>query len=169
MSRADSALKNLKIERNTEQFLKELLRELAGVLEDSVGLEEAEGFISLVGGRIGHLMDSEYKAAMDKSELDIEHVSQVLVDLKARIDGGFSVESLSADKIVLVNTQCPFGSYVEGRESLCMMTSNVFGRIAANNMGYARVEIKESIARGDSGCRVNIYLQPGDEGRDYYG
>ena len=169
MSTADSPLKHLKIERDTEQFLKELLRELAGVLEDSVGLEEAEGFISLVGGRIGQLMDSQYKTAMNKTELDIEHISQVLVDLKARINGGFSVESISAEKIVLVNTQCPFGDYVKGRESLCMMTSNVFGRIAANNLSYARVDIKESIARGNSGCRVDLFLQPGDEGREYYG
>ena len=169
MSRVDSPLKDLKIERDTTQFMKELLRELAGVLEDAVGIEEAEGFISLVGGRIGQQMDSEYKAVMNKSELDVEHISQVLVDLKARIDGGFSVESLSEEKIVLVNTRCPFGEFVHGRESLCMMTSNVFGRIAANNLGYARVDIKESIARGDTGCRVDVYLQPGDGGRDYYG
>ena len=169
MSREDSPLKDLQIGRDSEQFMKELLRELAGVLEDAVGLEEAEGFISLVGGRIGQQMDTEYKAAMNKTELDAEHISQVLVDLKARIDGGFSVESVSEEKIVLVNTRCPFGKFVNGRESLCMMTSNVFGRIAANNLGYARVDIKESIARGDTGCRVDVYLEPGDGGRDYYG
>ena len=169
MSESDRLLKDIPIARDTEQFLKELLRELAGVLEDAVGLEEAEGFISLVGGRIGQAMDAEYKTALGQSTLDVERVGEVLVDLKARIDGGFSVESISAEKVVLVNTRCPFGEYVKGRESLCMMTSNVFGRIAANNLGYARVDIQESIARGNPGCRVEVFLEPGVEGREYYG
>ena len=169
MPEINRPLQDLPVSRDTEQFLKELLRELAGVLEDAVGLEEAEGFISLVGGRIGQSMDAEYKTALGQSTFDAQRISEVLVDLKARIDGGFSVESISAEKIVLVNTRCPFGDYVKGRESLCMMTSNVFGRIAANNLGYARVNIQESIARGNPGCRVEVYLEPGDEGRDYYG
>ena len=40
-----------------------------------------------------------------------------------------------------------------------MMTSNVFGRIAADNLGYAGVHIEEAIARGDPGCRVIISLK----------
>lgn len=169
MVETHSKLLAIPIKRDTEQFLKELLRELAGVLEDAVGLEEAEGFISLVGGRIGQQMDSEYKTALGQERLNIEQVGQVLVDLKTRIDGGFSVKSIDEDKIVMVNTRCPFGEYVKGRESLCMMTSNVFGRISANNLSYSRVEITESIAQGNSGCRVVVHFQTGDEGRDYYG
>jgi len=41
-----------------------------------------------------------------------------------------------------------------------MMTSNVFGRIAADNTGYAAVEIEDAIARGDANCRVIVYLTP---------
>jgi two-component system response regulator HydG len=37
------------------------------------------------------------------------------------------------------------------------MTSSVFGGIAARNFGYAKVEIKKSIARHDGGCEVCIY------------
>jgi signal transduction histidine kinase len=65
----------------------------------------------------------------------------VLTDLKRRIDGGFSIESINETRIVLVNTRCPFGTYVEDRESLCMMTSNVSGRIAAHNLGYTPIEL----------------------------
>ena len=57
-------------------------------------------------------------------------------------------------------------------ESMCMMTSNVFGSIAAQNLGYARVEIEEAIALGDAGCRVVVYLRPSDEpepnAREYF-
>jgi hypothetical protein len=53
-----------------------------------------------------------------------------------------------------------------------MMTSNVFGSIAAENLGYAKVELQQAIARRDPGCRVVVYLKPSPEseaadGREY--
>lgn len=156
------------ITRDRDQFLRELLRELASVLEDSVGLQEAEGFVALVGGRIGLLMNEEYRALSGGTALKVEQVAAALVDLKRRIQGGFSVESLTPEAIVLVNTACPFGRYVERRQSLCMMTSNVFGRIAASNLDYARVELQETFARGDGRCRVVVHLVEGDVGREYF-
>lgn len=160
---------NASIDRNRDIFMRELLRELAGVLEETVGIEEAEGFISIVGNRIGEVMNKEYQALADMQKLDVERVASALIDLKSRIQGGFTVESIDSDKIVLVNTKCPFGHYVEGRSSLCMMTSNVFGRITAGNLGYARVELQKTIAKGDEGCRIVINLQEGEAGREYYG
>jgi hypothetical protein len=54
-----------------------------------------------------------------------------------------------------------------------MMTSNVFGSIAAANLGYARVLLEQTIAQGHSGCRVVVELQPSEEegsllGREYF-
>ena len=97
----------------------------------------------------------------------------MLVDLKRRIDGGFYIISADREKIVLGNTRCPFGDRVKDRTSLCMMTSNVFGAITAENLGYAKVSLDETIAAGYDGCRVVVYLKPGDEsdhaeGREYY-
>ncbi len=43
-----------------------------------------------------------------------------------------------------------------GRPSLCMMTSNVFGVIAAENLGYAKVALTETIALGAPGCRAVV-------------
>ena len=122
------------ITRDRDQFLRELLRQLSGVLEETVGLEEAQGFIATVGNRIGEVMDSEYKEHLDTDKLSPEQIANVLVDLKARIQGDFKVEHIDSEKIVLSNAACPFAQYVKGRPSLCMMTSNVFGRIAANNL-----------------------------------
>jgi hypothetical protein len=48
----------------------------------------------------------------------------------------------------------------------------VFGRIAAENLGYARVELEETIAQGHPGCRVVVHLVPSDEpdaqAREYF-
>ena len=163
------SLDSLPIERDRDQFTRELLRELAGVLEETVGLDGAEGFISEVGTRIGLQMNEEYRGALGTVRLSTEQVAAALVDLKARIAGGFEIESIDDGEIVLTNSACPFGRYVEGRTSLCMMTSNVFGRIAADNLGYARVVIDESIADGDRRCRVIVSLKGDGPGREYYG
>lgn len=169
VSSTDDMFLDASISRNRDIFLRELLRELAGVLETSVGIEEAEGFVSLVGGRIGHAMNEDYRQIAGTSRLDVEQVAGALVDLKRRIDGGFRVESIDQTKISLVNDACPFGEYVDNRPSLCMMTSNVFGRIASDNLGYARVVLDETIATGSSRCRVEVRFDPGQDGIEYYG
>lgn len=155
-------------------FLRTLIRELSGTLEDVVGIEDASGFISVVGQNVGDWLDKEYKGALSVSKLSREQVAEVMVDLKARIKGDFYVIEQDDEKIVLGNRACPFAEKVLGRNSMCMMTSNVFGAIAAENLGYAKVELQETIAKGDPGCRVVVYLRPTPEsevrdGREYYG
>ena len=157
------------IDRDRDTFMRALLRELSGILQNTIGLEEAEGFIALVGNRIGAMMDDDYRRIANVEALDVHQVACALVDLKRRIQGGFRIESIDPEKIVFSNTACPFGDYVRDRQSLCMMTSNVFGRIAAANLDYARVELQDTIADGGSGCRVVVHLTEGDAGREYFG
>jgi predicted ArsR family transcriptional regulator len=141
-------------------FLRTLIRELAGTLQEVVGLEEASGFISVVGQNMGRQMDRDYKAALNTGDLTREQVADVLVDLKRRIHGDFFVIDQNDDRIVLGNRACPFGEKVIGRPAMCMMTSNVFGSIAAENLGYAKVELAETIATGHPTCRVVVHLRP---------
>lgn len=154
-------------------FLRTLIRELSGTLQDVVGLQEASGFISVVGQRIGDQMDRDYKTALQVDRLDREQVGEVLVDLKRRIEGDFYIIEESDDKIVLGNRKCPFAEKVIGRPSMCMMTSNVFGAIAAENLGYSKVVLERTIAEGDPECRVVVHLKPTEEsgaaeGREYF-
>lgn len=151
-------------------FLRTLIRHLAGTLQDVVGLEEVSGFVSVVGQRMGDEINQMYKSALNVENLSQAQVADVLVDLKRRIQGDFFVIEQSDEKIVFGNRACPFAEKVIGRPSMCMMTSNVFGSIAADNLGYAKVSIEESIAQGHSGCRVVIYLNPIEtaEGREYF-
>lgn len=155
-------------------FLRNLIRELSGTLEDVVGLDEASGFISVVGQKIGAEIDADYRRALGRDRLDREEVAEVLVDLKRRIQGDFYVIEQNDERIVLGNRACPFGEKVLGRPSMCMMTSNVFGSIAAENLGYARVDLQETIAEGAPGCRAVVELKPeseedGTRGREYFG
>jgi predicted ArsR family transcriptional regulator len=166
-----SRVAELPLALERDLFLRSLIRELAGTLQDVVGVREASGYISVVGARIGEQINHDYKAALAVDRLTREQVSAVLVDLKRRIQGDFRVIEEDADRIVLGNRACPFGDKVLGRPSMCMMTSNVFGHIAADNLGYARVELQETIAQGDAGCRVVVHLKPSGEpgdGREYF-
>ena len=166
-------VKQLDVPLERDLFLRTLIRELSGLLEDVVGLDEAEGFISVVGQNIGKNIDSIYKQALQVSDLNKEQVADVLGDLKARIQGDFYVISMDENKVVFGNNQCPFAEKVKDRPSLCMMTSNVFGTITADNNGYAKVSLEQTIANGDPGCRVVVYFNEDEEstqadGREYY-
>ena len=166
-----TTLASVPLQLDRDLFLRSLLRELAGSLQQIVGVEEAAGFISLVGQRIGEQINGSYCQALSLQRLSRRQVSEVLVDLKRRIDGDFFVIEESADRIVLGNRRCPFAEHVLGRPALCMMTSNVFGYIAAENLGYAKVVLEETIAQGAPGCRVAIYLTPeatDAAGREYH-
>ncbi|WP_425258964.1 methanogen output domain 1-containing protein [Rubrivivax sp. RP6-9] len=154
-------------------FLRTLLRELSGTLQDVVGLDEAAGFISVVGQRIGDQINAGYRRELALPVLSRAQVADVLVDLKRRIDGDFRIVEQDDTRIVLENRRCPFGDKVIGRPSLCMMTSNVFGVIAAENLGQAKVELVRTIAEGAAGCRVVVHLQATPQadaatGREYF-
>lgn len=154
-------------------FLRTLLRHLSGTLQDVVGTEEASGFISVVGQQMGDEIGSVYRDVLQVERLSKEQVGEVLVDLKRRIRGDFFIIEQNDERIVLGNRACPFGDKVIDRPALCMMTSNVFGSIAAHDLGYAKVDIQEAIANGDAGCKVVVYLKPTSEaeaadGREYH-
>lgn len=172
MSEPTPQPKSAEIPLDRDVFLRTLLRELAGTLEGVIGREEAAGYISVVGATVGSWIGGSYRKALGVEKLDPETVPEVLVDLKRRIGGDFYIIEADEEKIVLGNRRCPFGSLVKDRPSLCMMTSNVFGRIAADDLGYARVELQETIARGHAGCRVVVHLQPAGsaepDAREYF-
>ena len=166
-------LSQKQIELDPSLFMRKLLRELTGRLQDTVGIEEAEGYINSVGAAVGEWIEEKYRDELGEAPARPERVAEVFVDLKRRIGGDFHVISVSDDEIVVGNHACPFGDMAKGRDSLCMMTSNVFGRIAADHLGYARVALHETIARGNEGCRIVVALRPDGTGpadaKEYYG
>lgn len=167
-------MKHLTIPLERDYFMRKLVRELASTLEEVVGLEEASGYIGIVGQKIGAWLDSLYKSELNVRTLDQRQVAEVLVDLKRRICGRFEIQELDDDKMVFNNTACPFEQLVIGCPSMCMMTSNVFGYIASRNLGYAKVCLEETIANGDDRCLVKIYTRITVEsenasGREYFG
>ena len=114
-------LSELPIPLERDVFLRTLLRHLAGTLQKVVGLEEASGFISVVGQEMGDEINRSYKDALAVSNLSREQVADVLVDLKRRIQGDFYIIEQDDEKIVLGNRACPFAEKVIGRRRPCRL------------------------------------------------
>ena len=166
-------IRELPLPLDRDLFLRTLVRHLAGTLQDVVGLDEASGFISVVGQEIGDEINQAYQKSLAVTRLNREQVAEVLLDLKRRIQGDFYIVEQTDEKIVYGNRACPFAEKVIGRPALCMMTSNVFGSISADNLGYAKVVLEETIAQGNAECRVVVFIKPTEEaaaanGREYF-
>lgn len=154
-----------------EGFFQSIVMALSGTLQDTVGIKDASGFVSLVGMSLGEEIAEKYERANGDRPLDRAALIDALIDLKRRIGGDFFVVSDDGGRIVLGNRRCPFGDGIKGFPSLCMMTSNVFGHLVAESQGYGRVTIEEAIAAGSSRCRIVIDLEPdarAGRGRQYF-
>ena len=92
--------------------------------------------------------------------LDHAQYRDFIVEIKNKIGGGFSPASSKPGVVRVTNTRCPFGEAVKHAPELCQMTSSVFGGIAANNFGYAKVILDKRIAVGDGMCEVRIHTDP---------
>src|SRR5688572_15741099 len=97
------SVSDLPIPLERDVFLRTLLHHLAGTLQKVVGLEEAAGFISVVGQNIGDEINQTYKNALALDQLNRHQVGEVLVDLKRRIQGDFYIIEENDEKIVLGN------------------------------------------------------------------
>ena len=102
-----NAVAALDVPLERDIFTRSLIRELAGTLEEVVGLQEASGFISVVGGRIGEQIDRDYRTALGVGQLTREQVADVLVDLKRRIQGDFRIVEATKERIVLETGPAP--------------------------------------------------------------
>ncbi len=143
-----------------ESFLRSLVVQMAQTMEMQQGPDAAAAAVAQVGTDVGGRMEEEFRLAESiVGRMDPEQMSTCYVRLKHAIEGDFHVVEVSEDRIVLVNTRCPFGEAVTMAPSLCRMTSSVFGGIAARNSDEgSSVLLEERIAVGDASCRVVVNL-----------
>ncbi|CAG7856133.1 Transcriptional regulatory protein ZraR [biofilm metagenome] len=146
-------------------FLQTFILELMHASEQQ-GQTHCEELIEHIAKTAGYFFEETYRGNTHKTEtLDIESYIELILGLKNNIGGKFSLVSSNKDCITVSNSCCPFGDRVSNFPELCRMTSSVFGGIAARNFGYAKVEIKQSIARHDGQCEVCVYTHP-NAGKD---
>ncbi|MFN4279188.1 hypothetical protein [Thermosynechococcus sp.] len=97
---------DLPIDLQSASFLQNLRGLMAETLEDVVGLDDASGFIALVGQQMRNQINELYTQALGDRPLDAKTVAQILIDLKNRIEGGFFLIEQDEERIVLGNQHC---------------------------------------------------------------
>ncbi|MGJ0484438.1 MAG: sigma 54-interacting transcriptional regulator [Methylomicrobium sp.] len=140
-------------------FLQTFILELMHACEQEGG-DYCESVIDRIAKSAGQYFEQTYRDEYQRvGELGREDYIDLILALKNHIGGNFSLASVEPGTITVVNSRCPFGDGVTNFPELCRMTSSVFGGIAARNFGYAKVEIRQSIARKDGGCEVCIHTR----------
>lgn len=141
-------------------FMRRLIAGLGHLNEGILGSDVAGAYVMNVGPSMGAAIEAEYKRywGIDRS-FTVSEYAHVIIDLKQKINGNFSLVSKDDEKVVVRTTSCPFDEFVRQSPSLCFMTSSVFGGIAARNFGYAKTVLHKRIALGDPGCYVSVYLK----------
>lgn len=138
-------------------FLQTFILELMHASEQQ-GQKHCEQLVEHIAKTAGCFFEQSYREdTANYGTLANDSYIELILGLKNNIGGNFSLASSNPDCITVTNTCCPFGTQVTNFPELCRMTSSVFGGIAARNFGYAKVEIKKSIARHDGGCEVCVY------------
>ncbi|MGR9051242.1 MAG: sigma 54-interacting transcriptional regulator [Gammaproteobacteria bacterium] len=141
-------------------FLQTFVLELMHATEQQ-GRGHSEELIEYIARTAGRFFEETFREERGLTEpLTHENYIDLIIGLKNKIGGSFSLASSDKHCIKVVNGCCPFGDGVTHFPELCRMTSSVFGGIAARNFGYAKVEIAKSIARKDEGCEVCVHLDP---------
>ncbi|MGZ8227683.1 MAG: sigma 54-interacting transcriptional regulator [Methylococcaceae bacterium] len=142
-------------------FLQTFILELMHASEQQ-GQKHCEQLIEHIAKTAGCFFEQTYRddTHQKNERLDMQNYTDLIIGLKNNIGGKFSLSSSTKDCITVTNSCCPFGDRVSNFPELCRMTSSVFGGIAARNFGYAKVEIKKSIARKDGYCEVCVYTNP---------
>jgi PAS domain S-box-containing protein len=162
------------VELNRDMFMRNLIANLGHLNEGVLGSDVTGAYIMNVGLSMGAQIEELYKNFWQiERSFTVEEYTQVIVDLKQKINGNFSPVYVDEEKVVVKTTSCPFDKIVRKSPSLCYMTSSVFGGIASRNFGYAKVALNKRIALGDEGCHVTVYLKKTDEsqasdGKEYY-
>jgi predicted ArsR family transcriptional regulator len=168
-SAANATLPNigsLDIDFDHHGLVNTLVSDMAELLESIAGVEDACVYVSGIAARLETDVERRYKTALGVQHLSRDQVIDILVDLKNRAGGKFSLIEQDEDRLVFGSCACPLGNAASNHPSLCMLTSNIFGRMTANSVGYAAVDLDKTIARGDSHCRVVVHLKRTELGQD---
>ena len=160
----EAAINAATANNDRERYLATMLDALTDILGGTVGPRETEGFVALVGMAVSEQVLARYLTAAGVSRLELAATLDAILDWKRGLGGDFRIVERSEKRIVLVNGRCPFSGLTGNTGPMCRMTSHVFGHMVAESQGYGRITLADTIARGSSGCRIVIDLDP--EARD---
>lgn len=100
-----------------------------------------------------------YRQFYNVQTLSRDQIAEAIVDVGTKIGGKFTVVEKKDEVLIFRVEKCPFTEKVKQAPILCTFTSNLMGTIAAKSCGYSKVHLKRTIAKGDPGCYIIVYLK----------
>lgn len=140
---------------NKQGYFNDVLLNIGKELDD----ESLKKKVKNAAISIAKKVEEQYKKFHGVDKLNYTQVINSLVDAQKKIGGNFIVVERTEDIIILKNTKCPFGEKVRKAPSLCATTSALCGVMTARNLGYSRVILKKTIAKGSNECLIHIHLK----------
>ncbi|MBW2989828.1 hypothetical protein KY358_05935 [Candidatus Woesearchaeota archaeon] len=104
-------------------------------------------------------VEEQYKKFHGTDKLNFTQVIDSLADAQKKIGGKFIVVERTENVIILRNIKCPFGARIKKAPALCATTSALCGVMTARNLGYSKVVLKKTIAKGSNECLIHIHLK----------
>lgn len=140
---------------NRENYLNDVLLALCKELNDAASLRR----IKSVAIAIAKGVAEQYRNFHGVTKLNHNQVVDSLVNAQKKIGGNFAIVERNEDSIIFRNTKCPFGERVKKAPCLCATTSALCGVMTAGNLGYSKVVLKRTIAKGSTECLIHIHLK----------
>ena len=75
-------MQGLNLPLNRDLFFRKMIRSFAKSLEETVGLDEAAGYVALVGSEVGNWIEEQYRESAGKEQFTPHELAELLVDLK---------------------------------------------------------------------------------------
>jgi len=138
---------------NREGYFNDTILKLGSEFNDAASKKKMKNAAISTAKKI----EEQYKKFHGADKLNYTQVIESLVDAQRKIGGNFIVIERTEAIIILKNTKCPFGEKV--KPCLCATTSALCGVMTARNLGYSRVILKKTIAKGSTECLIYIHLK----------
>lgn len=146
---------------NKENYLNDIILNLSKEFNDEISKKRIKQAAIATAKKI----EEQYKHFHGVNKLNYTQVIDSLINAQKKIGGNFAIAERKEDVIILRNTKCPFGERVKKAPCLCATTSALCGVMTAGNLGYSKVILKRTIAKGSTECLIYIHLKK-TEGKD---
>ncbi len=88
---------------------------------------------------------------------DKKQTADISCDIMNRLGGSFSATTVTEKGYTVLNKKCPWGESGSINPVLCMLTKAIFARIGIHVFTNINVDVKNTIAGGDSCCLIEVY------------
>lgn len=141
-----------KIEVQNE--FKTIIADLLPLLMENLPLDKKTEIIWRMSKHVEKIIWTKY---IDASPEDIKQVANISCGIMEMLGADFKIEKADKRSYTIKNHVCPWGEKDNLNPALCMLTKAIFARTGIRVFDNFNLEIKKTIAGGDSYCLIEAF------------